>query len=241
MSTNTRIDTIVVIRVLPAQPGDVISDALASELERRITAYLEIDGSVGEVVIATGPPEDTTKVWYPSDENGVPKGTAYVYNVSTQSWEPAIPEIPDPTCLNDDPNNLIEEDSNGCLVVWPSSVKDVMEDDLVDISNSVPKISSDPDNTIETDELGYWLVKQEQSYVPWLATDPPLLVDEDTPAGNIDVNAVIPIPTGATHALISTPSGKMFSKLSGNFIGHETTATGQHIYLLGYIRGETLS
>jgi hypothetical protein len=125
------------------------------------------------------------------------------------------------------------------VILVAEVVRAVMSQDLNDIRASIPKRSDDPDNEIVTDTLGKWLVKRDPSYDPWLATDPPLLIDGDTPAGNVDVNAIIPIPSGATHAMVSTPSGKMFSKLSGNFVSHEATGTDEFIFLLGYIRANT--
>lgn len=247
MSSNTRSDTVVVIRITAAQPGDILSDDLARELERRITATLDVIGSVGDAVVSGSPPDDTTKVWYPSDSNGVPTGEQYVYNESTNSWQSTSQTIPDVPCRVSSSDNLIEEGAGGCWIVSSSRVREVVDDDLTQLQNSIdaleentPIVSPEDGNYLEDRDSGFYVPTPEDQVLPWILDTPVLAQDESIAAGNVNVDTLEAVPTGATHAIVTMPSGKNYAKLSGSFIATETTGAGEFIYLLGYIKANSI-
>lgn len=85
-NSNTSGQSTFKLRFKPAGESALVSKAIREELERDGYVVVEVTNE-GNVVISPTPPEDTTKVWWPSDVNGVPQGSPKVYNPNTGQWE----------------------------------------------------------------------------------------------------------------------------------------------------------
>jgi len=84
-NSNTSGSNTAKLRFKPSDESALVSAAIRAELER--DGYVVIEAVVeGNVVISPTPPDDTTKVWWPSDVNGVPQGSPKVYDTESGEW-----------------------------------------------------------------------------------------------------------------------------------------------------------
>lgn len=74
-------------RLKPKGATDRIAPWLEEELIRRGFILLDISTD-SNVVISATEPEDKTKVWFKADLNGIPQGSAQIYNSVTGKWGP---------------------------------------------------------------------------------------------------------------------------------------------------------
>jgi len=186
-NANTRSDTTVVITYTDEAPGDCISQKIIDELERRTSASVETPSSLGDAVTSATPPDDTTKIWYPTDANGVPTGEAWVYNASTGSWGSTAPPEIDEVCLGSAGSNLITEDSEGCWQVLTNDVRNAMSD-------LIPEISNDSGNIIVLGADGGWFV--DATDVPFISTDSG---NQITLGGDLGLFVPAPTSTGTRY------------------------------------------
>lgn len=150
-NSNTRSDLTVSVTFTSESPGDVVPQVVVDELERRIQASVDETATAGDAVVSQVPPDDTTKIWYIADANGVPTGEAFKYNTSTGGWESTSPTIPEETCVSANTDNLISKDTSGCLLVSTNDVRAAVQP-------SLPQISADAGNELELGTDAGWFV-----------------------------------------------------------------------------------
>jgi hypothetical protein len=92
-NSNTSGDNQARFRLKPPAETDRIPAWLAEEMTRR--GYVVLQFAVeSNVVIQATEPEDKTKVWFLADANGIPQGSAQVYNQETGKWGPVYQGVP---------------------------------------------------------------------------------------------------------------------------------------------------
>lgn len=85
--SNTSGATQAKLRFTPMADTDQLSPLVVDELSRR--GYVVIDVTAeSNVLIQPTEPDDKTKIWWPSDINGVPQGQPRIYDTQTGAWVP---------------------------------------------------------------------------------------------------------------------------------------------------------
>lgn len=87
-TSNTSGENQAKFRMKPAAEGDRLPQSVVEEFQRRGYVVIDITAE-SNIVIQPLEPEDKTKVWFVADANGIPQGSAKVYNSLTGKWGPA--------------------------------------------------------------------------------------------------------------------------------------------------------
>lgn len=214
--TNTRSNSVVVLTATPAQTGDCISDKMMSELLRRLTPTVQETSTPGDAVVSRTPPSDTSKIWYPADENGYPIGTAYKFNPLTGQWVSTAVVPQPPPCKSADEDSIIELDSQGCWKVSRTRIETIVQ-------NVGLKISADSDNAIVAgSDGGLYVETVDVSQVGQIELfDTPVSITSATDsvaAADFDLDTLpsVTVPAWATHAIIRAKTGLITNNLGGN-------------------------
>lgn len=214
--TNTRSNNVVQFTIAPSQPGDCISDKMARELARRMNATVIETSTPGDAVVSRTPPNDTTKIWYPADENGFPIGAAYKFNTLTGQWiSTAVVPLP-PPCRSADANNLIKLDSAGCWIVDRTAIETI-------IQSTGLQISADQDNAIRAgSDGGLYVEIVDTSTVGQIEIfESPVSITSATAAvasSVADLSALpgVTVPAWASHAIVRARTSLFTNNLGSN-------------------------
>lgn len=206
----------VVLTAIPAQTGDCISDRMMSEMLRRLSASVQETSTPGDAVVSRTPPTDTSKIWYPADENGFPVGTAYKFDPIQGQWISTAVVPQPPPCRSNDEDSIIELDNSGCWKVSRSRIETIVQ-------NVGLKISADSDNAIIAGSDGGLYVETVDvsaiGQLELLATPVSITTATDSvTATDIDLDTLpaVTTPTWATHAIVRAKTGLITNNLGGN-------------------------
>lgn len=213
-NSNTRSGNVVQATMTPAQPGDCISDKMARELVRRLTLQVIETSTPGDAVVSRTPPDDTSKIWYPADENGFPIGTAYKFDPLQGQWISTAVVPQPPPCRSSDANSIIELDSQGCWIVRQEKIEQIAQSVGI-------QVSSDNDNAIQLGSDGGLYVEvvdvSEVGQVELLETPASIATATDSVGSTVfDLSTVVgvTVPAWATHAIIRAHCGVYTNNLA---------------------------
>jgi hypothetical protein len=109
--------------IVPKSASDCIGDKQMKEIARRLLIFFQRPDP--QIVRSAAPPSDKTKLWLPVDEDtGAVSGVLKVYSSETGAWVNAS-ELGQ--CISGDEGNLLELDSEGCLLVPRGKVPGIAE------------------------------------------------------------------------------------------------------------------
>lgn len=214
--TNTRSNNVIEVAFAPAQTGDCISDKMAREIARRLTATVRETSTPGDAVVSRTPPNDTSKIWYPADANGFPIGTAYKFDPLQGQWisTAVVPQPPPCRSTNDD--SLIGLDSQGCWSVSRQQIETIAQ-------NVGLKVSSNSGNALKVGSDGGLYVEVADTSNDGqleILSSPVVIAGTSDSVGPIeyDLNDLpgITVPVWATHAIIRSTAQLFTNNLNAN-------------------------